>query len=121
MWWLVTGRPLTLGDTVLRGQEALPEEALQHRADGRPVHQLQHEQVGLREVRRVRGAAHTPTSRTSCLPAACQSTDPQEPPCTPCKQHLGVCAGPGAAWSPQQGRVQVSLPLGKDRPLSCRE
>lgn len=41
-------RPLTLGDAVLRWQQALLQEALQHRADRRPVNQLQHEQVGLR-------------------------------------------------------------------------
>lgn len=41
------GRPLTLGDAVLGGQQPLLEEALQHGADGWAVHQLQHEQVGL--------------------------------------------------------------------------
>lgn len=39
--------PLTLGDAVLGGQEALLEEALQHGADGWPMHQLQHEEVRL--------------------------------------------------------------------------
>lgn len=39
--------PLTLGDAVLGRQEALLEETLQHGADRRPVHQLQHEEVGL--------------------------------------------------------------------------
>lgn len=39
---------LTFGDAVLGGQEALLEEALQHGAHGRPVDQLQHEEVGLR-------------------------------------------------------------------------
>ena len=38
---------LTLCDTVLCGQEALLEEALQHGAYGGPVDQLQHEEVGL--------------------------------------------------------------------------
>lgn len=38
---------LTFGDAVLSGQEALLEEALQHGAHGRPVDQLQHEEVGL--------------------------------------------------------------------------
>lgn len=45
-WW-----PLTLGDAVLGRQQTLLQEALQHRADGRPVHQLQHEQVGLQGTR----------------------------------------------------------------------
>ena len=40
---------LTLCDTVLCGQEALLEEALQHGAYGGPVDQLQHEEMGLRE------------------------------------------------------------------------
>ena len=35
-----------LGDTVLKGQKALSKKALQHRADTRPVHQLQHKEVG---------------------------------------------------------------------------
>ena len=38
---------LTFRDTVLRGQEAFLEEALQHGAHGGPVDQLQHEEVGL--------------------------------------------------------------------------
>ena len=37
--------PLYLGDAVLSWQEALLEEALQHRADRRTVYQLQHEEV----------------------------------------------------------------------------
>lgn len=41
-------RALTFGDAVLSRQEALLEEALQHGAHGRPVDQLQHEEVGLR-------------------------------------------------------------------------
>lgn len=42
-------RALTLGDAVLSWQEAFLEEALQHRADRRTVHQLQHEEVGLQQ------------------------------------------------------------------------
>lgn len=38
---------LTFRDTVLSGQEALLEEALQHGAHGGPVDQLQHEEMGL--------------------------------------------------------------------------
>lgn len=39
--------PLTFCDTVLRGQESLLEEALQHGAHRGPVDQLQHKEVGL--------------------------------------------------------------------------
>lgn len=41
--------PLYLGDAVLSWREALLEEALQHRADRRTVHQLQHEEVRLQQ------------------------------------------------------------------------
>lgn len=40
---------LTLGDAVFSWQEALLEKALQHGADRRTVHQLQHEEVGLQQ------------------------------------------------------------------------
>lgn len=46
------GPALTLGDAVLSWQEALLEEALQHRADRWTVHQLQHEEVGLQQSER---------------------------------------------------------------------
>lgn len=39
--------PLTFRDTVLRRQEPLLEEALQHGAHRGPVDQLQHKEVGL--------------------------------------------------------------------------
>lgn len=40
--------PLTFGDAVLSREQALLDEPLQHGAHRGPVHQLQHEQVGLR-------------------------------------------------------------------------
>lgn len=46
---------------MLGGQEALLEQALQHRAHGWPVHQLQHEQVRLRREEPVRAAAREPS------------------------------------------------------------
>lgn len=39
--------PLDLGDAVVGGEQALAQQALQHRPDARPVDQLQHEQVAL--------------------------------------------------------------------------
>lgn len=125
MWWLVTSWSLTLGDAVFGRQEALPEQALQHRADGRPVHQLQHEQVGLWRGRWVRGrgwgppvgAAYTPTSCTSC-PLLVRAPSPRAPR-APCEQHPGVHDGPGPAWSPQLGRFQGQpLASGRTGPLS---
>lgn len=75
--------PLTLGDAVLGRQEALLEETLQHGADRRPVHQLQHEEVGLqwgepsqRDVARGEQRRPSPSSLTQAghlLPL------PQEP------------------------------------------
>lgn len=40
---------LTLGDAVLCGQQPLLHESLQHRPDGGPMDQLQHEQMGLQK------------------------------------------------------------------------
>lgn len=41
--------PLDFGDAVLRGEQPFAEEALQHGLDGRPMHQLEDEQVGLQD------------------------------------------------------------------------
>lgn len=56
------GWPLTLGDAVFGGQQTLLQEALQHGADCRPVHQLQHKQVGLQGTRRSVGRRARPVT-----------------------------------------------------------
>lgn len=43
---------LAFSDAVLSRQEPLLHQTLQHRPDGRPVDQLQYEQVGLQAERR---------------------------------------------------------------------
>ena len=40
---------LDLGDAVVGRKQTLPVEALEHRADARSVHQLQHEQMRLQQ------------------------------------------------------------------------
>ena len=55
--------PLDLGDAVLEGEEALPEEALEHGADAGPVDQLEDEQVGA-AARRHRDLDRVPTRLT---------------------------------------------------------
>lgn len=57
---------LTFGDAVLSGQEALLEEALQHRAHGWPVDQLQHEEVGLRGRVDAQPCPRVPTALPTC-------------------------------------------------------
>lgn len=71
--------PLTLADAVLSRQESLLEQALQHRAHGGPVHQLQHEQVRLRREGLVKTAAGSlPCSGAPMLQAG--SAHPVSPP-----------------------------------------
>lgn len=120
------GRPLTLGDAVLGRQQPLLEEALQHGADGRPVHQLQHEQVGLQGrcragVGQGHGPGETPGFSAAACPPGCCALSLGSPDDGADPGHLGsaLCPHPNPPQHHHVGPREPARVQGSPLPASA--